>query len=46
MADKQIDDLRSQTTFKRLKVEKKYEEIKERLQKEKEQLTSKVNDLT
>ena len=46
MTDKQMEDLRSQTTYKRLKVEKRYEERQERLEKEKDELTAKVSDLT
>ena len=42
MAEKQLDDLRSKTTLKRLEVEKNFEEVKERLEKEKDKLTVKV----
>ena len=46
MADKQLEDLRTSTTLKRLKVEKQYEETKERLEKEKKRLTDQVSSLS
>ena len=37
--EKEIEDLRSKTTLKRLEVEKNFEEVKERLTKEKNKLS-------
>jgi len=45
MADKQLDDVRTQTTLKRLTIEKQYEETKERYEKERKKLTSQVKTL-
>ena len=46
MADKQMEDMKSKQTHKRLEAEKNYEEVKERLEKEKDKLMLQVAELT
>jgi len=45
-SEKQLDDMRSKTTLKRLELEKKHEETQDRLTKEKDKLNVKVTELT
>ena len=44
--EKEIEDLRSKTTLKRLEIEKNFEEVKERLENERDKLNKKVSKLT